>query len=652
MKLEWNGEKIQAYTEDGPIVRLPDLLHDGAEQEIYNPCCQGLYEIGSFAQYCMGRYSCEWLECLGLGISEGRIPIGKRLPFTARTTHYCMTGAYVERVEFSRLDRCRFYMDAVIPVKINISACENGFVREETVGQWYRLRTLVELFPHGFGTELCNIVIYDKRDSDPGLPLSKYLVPVLAAEDIEREAEAILCRYYPEAMLSPTAVNGELLARRMGLTVLDVPMPPEQKLMGQSIFCDCTVKVDQPGVDTLTVKAKTILVNSRLGMGRSQRNTTIIHECCHHYEHDLFIWGQRQYLESICGIDCPLDANPPGRDSPLYWAERQARAMSYCIQMNRTQLRLLVSRLKTRNGWEWLIYETARQFRVSKECAKYRLADVGFTEVRGVLDYINDSYQPSYSFGNDTPGKRQTFSVGLREAAREFGRNKAFRIAVGSGRYVYVEGKFCLNHGRYVSREANGRLAMTAQARRQTDLCCLRFDVTYGTQSDSYAIGRLNRKNRIGPALRIGFSQAGQTGGSTDPETIASVAQWATAVNRDTAAMDFAETLSYLMRERGMTIEALEESSQISARTIRRLRSDPDYAVTREQVVALAVGLELPPVVSITLLGKAGLSMKNTELHNIYSMILYTMYPAGIQTVNAILSAQNVPPLSSLVAAS
>ena len=116
--------------------------------------------------------------------------------------------------------------------------------------------------------------------------------------------------------------------------------------------------------------------------------------------------------------------------------------------------------------------------------------------------------------------------------------------------------------------------------------------------------------------------------------------------------MDFAETLSYLMRERGMTIEALEESSQISARTIRRLRSDPDYAVTREQVVALAVGLELPPVVSITLLGKAGLSMKNTELHNIYSMILYTMYPAGIQTVNAILSAQNVPPLSSLVAAS
>ena len=281
-------------------------------------------------------------------------------------------------------------------------------------------------------------------------------------------------------------------------------------------------------------------------MSRSQRNTTIIHECCHQYEHDLFIWGQRQYRDGICGIDCPLDANPPGRDSPLYWAERQARTMSYCIQMNRTQLRLLVSRLKTRNGWERLIHETARRFQVSKECAKYRLADVGFDEVRGVLDYINNSYQPPYSFENDMPGKRQTFSVNLREAAREFGRNKAFRIAVGSGRYVYVEGKFCLNHRRYVSREANGKLTMTAQARRQTDLCCLRFDVAYGAQSDSYTIGKLNRKNRIGSTSHIGFSQAGQAGGFGDPADIASAAQWATAVNRDTAAMDFAETLSYL----------------------------------------------------------------------------------------------------------
>lgn len=650
--MEWNGEKIQAYTEDGPIVRLPDFVHDGAEHEVYNPCCTGLYEIGSFGQYCMGRYSCEWLECLGMGIAEGRIPIGKRLPFETGAARFLMTSAYVERVEFSRLDRSRFYMDAIIPVKIRISAYENGFERVKIVGQWYRLRTLVEIYPHGFGTELYGIMVYDKRDSDPGLPLSKYLVPVLSMEDIEREAEAMLRQYYPEAILRPTAVNGEVLAERMGLTVLDVPLPLEQKLMGQSIFCDCVIKIDQPGRDTLTVKANTILVNSRMGMSQSQRNTTIIHECCHQYEHDLFIWGQQQYQDGICGIDCPVDASLSGKDSPLFWVERQARIMSYCVQMNRAQLRPLVSNLKAEHEWEWLICKIANQFHVSKECAKYRLADVGFDEVRGVLDYINSSYQPSYFFENGVPGRKQTFSVGLREAAREFGRNKAFRTAIGSGKYVYVEGKLCLNHGHYIRKKADGGLRMTAQARKQVDRCCLRFDVICGAQSDPYTFGRLNRKNQSNSIPHTVFPQTGQAEASGEPETFVAIAQWATAVNKNTAAMDFSETLSYLMRERRMTIEALEESSQISARTIRRLRSDPDYAVTREQIVALAVGLELPPVVSVTLLGKAGLSMKNTELHNIYSMILYTMYPAGIQAVNAILAAQNVPPLSSHAAAS
>lgn len=122
--------------------------------------------------------------------------------------------------------------------------------------------------------------------------------------------------------------------------------------------------------------------------------------------------------------------------------------------------------------------------------------------------------------------------------------------------------------------------------------------------------------------------------------------EWATATNQAIAPMDFPDALHFLMKERRVTVELLEERSFISVRTIKRLRNDSNYHVTREHVVALAVGLELPPIVSMELLRKAGLTMKNTALHNTYSMILCGMYSLSIEEVNDFLVSLNLIPLT------
>lgn len=80
--------------------------------------------------------------------------------------------------------------------------------------------------------------------------------------------------------------------------------------------------------------------------------------------------------------------------------------------------------------------------------------------------------------------------------------------------------------------------------------------------------------------------------------------------------MEFPDALHYLMKDQKMTVEHLEETSLISTRTIIRLSNDPDYGVTREHIVALSIGLTLPPIISMELLRKAGLTMKNTLRHN------------------------------------
>lgn len=124
--------------------------------------------------------------------------------------------------------------------------------------------------------------------------------------------------------------------------------------------------------------------------------------------------------------------------------------------------------------------------------------------------------------------------------------------------------------------------------------------------------------------------------------------EWATATNRAIAPLEFPDALHYLMKDQKMTVEHLEETSLISTRTIIRLSNDPDYGVTIEHIVALSVGLTLPPIISMELLRKAGLAMKNTTLHNTYRMILCEMYSCKIEAVNKLLVSLNIPPLTRL----
>ena len=75
-----------------------------------------------------------------------------------------------------------------------------------------------------------------------------------------------------------------------------------------------------------------------LSLDQDSETVAIIHECCHQYEHDLFVWGQSLYRADIVGIDCPVVREQfqlSGGRSPVFWAERQARQMTYRAKMNK-----------------------------------------------------------------------------------------------------------------------------------------------------------------------------------------------------------------------------------------------------------------------------------------------------------------------------
>lgn len=143
-----------------------------------------------------------------------------------------------------------------------------------------------------------------------------------------------------------------------------------------------------------------------------------------------------------------------------------------------------------------------------------------------------------------------------------------------------------------------------------------------------------------------------QINGKDDDTAFPIMIKWATATSKAIAPLEFPDALHYLMKDRRMTVERLEEASLLSTRTIIRLSNDPDYGVTREHIVALSVGLTLPPIISMELVRKAGLVMRNTALDNTYCMILCAMYSSTIETVNDLLVSLGFSPLTKLAAMS
>lgn len=651
------------YYTPGPVIQLPNPYAPWELEEYRNPLVAEVAQVGSFEEYCRGHFGWEWIEGIRLRLSEGKLPIGKTSSIVPNPAAAAMTNADILRIEFTRMDRHHFYADAIILADIELAQLIEGRLITDKVSQWYRDRFIFEFFPGGYHLDEESVGVYNREEKPSGIRLNEYLIPVLSEEELETEAEDMLRLYYPEAFLQPMPVDGKLLAKRMGLTIAEAAFPPEQQLMGQAVFQDGSIEmVNADGNRHFRkVRSNTILLNSAGGMNAQQRNDTIIHECIHHYEHDLFAWGQSLYSRDIYGIDLLVieGAFALEGQSPMYWAETQARAMTYRVKMNRLQtdrkIRELSEALLARypsteygKHIERVIQQLAVFYSTSKQCARKRMLELGYDSVRGVLDYVNGEYVPAYF---STPGVmdwNQTFTISAKDAFAEYGRNGRFRELVSSGRYVYVEGKLCINKPVYVRRKASGKLYLTKEAREAVDRCCLLFEYSSANTEPRYVDGRLYRELQVpdvrGQLVEV-YENASEMG---SPEDFAREAAWITSVRTQIGRMDFGDALAFLMKERKMTSERLEEASQISVRTISRLRNDREYAVSDSQIVALSVGLHLPPAVSNELMKKAGLCLRNTIKHNIYGMILCAFYMADILTVNAYLTVMGMEPLTQM----
>jgi hypothetical protein len=99
------------------------------------------------------------------------------------------------------------------------------------------------------------------------------------------------------------------------------------------------------------------------------------------------------------------------------------------------------------------------------------------------------------------------------------------------------------------------------------------------------------------------------------------------------------------MKWRKVTVEKLAEDSLLSTKTIQRMRNDLDREWPLGMVVAVCIGLSLPPYVSSDLVVKAGFAFKPTEEHVTYRHLLTVHYDNSIIECNEVLEAAGFKPI-------
>ncbi len=472
---------------------------------------------------------------------------------------------------------------------------------------------------------------YNKEDS-----LSKFLVPYLYADDLDKEAEKFLSKYYRDALEAPVPVDLDELVENMCLSKYYAPLP--DNIFGKSYFTDADVEVyddDLMGTHTEHIERGTILINPNVFFMRNvgSVNNTIIHECVHQDRHGKFFEMQKLLMgedAQISSIACEITDGYTGendeRTKAMRWMEWQANALAPRIQMPRKMAQVKIREILTRLHAEFpdqteamimqmAVEEFADFYGATKVAAKVRLVQLGYPQAVGTFVYRDGQYVEPYFFGNYALKKGETFEISERDFHFLFATNHALRDLICNELFVYVDGMVCIKDEKYVfMHPITGEYLMTPYARNHVDECCLVFQINNWNGKNEYDDSFYKECFLCKEVDASRFVEALFNPEEKDTQTKADRAKQCKQIkaqaqdieaSADKMPTSFKGTLQYHMDRLGMDAMDLSITSKISENTICQYLSGQNKRPGKSSVLALCAGLRLQPIYSMDLFRKA-----------------------------------------------
>lgn len=554
--------------------------------------------------------------------------------------------------DYSNEDLLNF--DVLVNNYILVKTADNHHDEEDTRNRWVRVRCSGILNAGVQNFTIKQVSSYIKGTYSTFInPMSDELVPFIWKDDLERTAENFLKKYFPLVLEVPHAINPYNLAFNMGLQVFEREITEDCSIFGQIYFQDSIEK---------EVKAGTILIDSNLEKirGRVVINNTIVHECVHWDKHRKAFELERAYHQELSNISTTLlEETSSQKASATDWMEWQTQTLTPKIMMPRnmfkqeseTIIKYLIEKSESKDELDIIekgIDKLARFFGVSRLSAKIRLVELGYAEAIGAFNFIDGKYVPTHSWSKGFLETNQTFSISLIDAGLQLLTNPILKKNVDTGALVFVESHYCLNESKYISYDIFGSPFLTPYARHHMDECCIVFDISIKHQVGNQTLALtlvLNRDKESDLKFNIGYPTNKNITVEEKAEYIATHAQDVMDL-LVTFPNELGESLKALMKWREISVDKLAEELQLDVASISRIRSGKRDNPTLKSIIALCVGMSLPPLLSHKLIQNAGYTLRySNQEQMLYEIILGGCSSMNIFDCNKLLIEKGFEPL-------
>ena len=504
-------------------------------------------------------------------------------------------------------------------------------------------------------------LLEEMPDHEGAVKLDKYLVPILRRDEIDQYAEDIWANHYPEAVNNPKLRRPRDLAERLHLSVVTIPLYKRGDTRSIVFFHDADIMVldnSEPGEHQESyheeqVKANTIILNSRTD-GSFNYNLDIYHECIHYEWHYLFYRLQDMHNNDMKQLRMVRRSTVKDKDptNPVQFMEFQACYGSYALMMPKTFMLETIESLykdaytgKRKDGYydhdgrrlDYVARKIAGDYVFSKSQVRARMIQLGYVAAFGSLNYVDGKYITPFAF-SDTGNcsGNETYVISRKNVSLLYKKDKAFQQIMQSGKFAYVDGHIVYCESDNVIQDTNG-VRLSGWANAHIDRVSLRFSKTYtGNHRYTYTFGQMNNKEAVEHAFRF----LDLSGTMTLKEL-----QKAADHMAEEMPNSFHGALAYIMKGR-CTVDELVRRIPISRSTLLRLRTEERKQYNLDQIIAICIGLHLPPWMSEILLERARLSVKRTGPYAYYGIILDCFYMDTILDVQQFITENGFDPLN------
>ena len=589
-----------------------------------------------FADYLQDKYYNEMYR----EIRNYILKHGRSLDYTTCSvldpTYFHLEDIKVRSVSFHGDDGPNIFFRASIEADVTLRGMGKYDYEADQNTMWFSVSFLGHMLEGLRMVTIVDVDTYSRDRYNREDSLSKFLVPYLYSEDLDKEAEKFLEKYYREALESPVPVDLDELLENMCLTKYYAPLP--DNIFGKSCFAEADVEVyddDLGGTHKQHIERGTILINPNVFFMRNvgSVNNTIIHECIHQDRHGKFFEMQKLLMgedSEISSIACEITDGYTGdndeRTKAMRWMEWQANALAPRIQMPQRMAQKKIREILTRLHVEYpdqteamimqmAVEEFADFYGATKVAAKVRLVQLGYPQAIGTFVYRDGQYVEPYFFGDYALKKGETFEISEQDFHYLFATNLALRTFICDELFVYVDGMVCIKDKKYVfMHPITGEYLMTPYARNHVDECCLVFQINNWRGKNEYDDSFYKECFLCKEVDASRFVEALFNPDEEDTQTKAERAKQCKQIkaqaqdiekNSDQMPSSFRGTLQYHMDRLKIDPKGLSIDSDISEVTIGQYLNGKNKRPGKSTVLALCAGLRLQPIYSMDLFRKA-----------------------------------------------